>query len=96
VAAGGGPTSIAVDPTGRFAYVANSNSNDISTFTINAATGALTPLGAPLATSPTPAGIAVDASGRFAYVTSYNSNTVTAYRINSTTGALSQVGAPVN
>jgi uncharacterized repeat protein (TIGR01451 family) len=50
--AGCGPASVAVDPTGKFAYVANSghwynsscvdNGSDVSGYTINATTGALT------------------------------------------------------
>ena len=40
--AGTGPVSVAVDPSGKFAYVANFNSKDVSAYTINAATGALT------------------------------------------------------
>jgi YVTN family beta-propeller protein len=37
--------SIAVDPTGQFAYVANEGSNTVSEYTINPTTGALTPIG---------------------------------------------------
>ncbi len=36
-----GPVSVTVDPTGRFAYVANSGSVAVSAYTINATTGAL-------------------------------------------------------
>ena len=45
IAAGTGPFSVVVDPSGKFAYVANSGSNDVSMYTINATTGALTSLG---------------------------------------------------
>jgi YVTN family beta-propeller protein len=45
VAAGLSPTSIAIDPSGKFAYVTNSNSNDVSMYSIDAATGALTQIG---------------------------------------------------
>ena len=37
-AAGLQPASVAVDPSGKFAYVANSSSNDVSAYTINAST----------------------------------------------------------
>lgn len=44
------PTSVAVDPSGKFAYVANNGSSDVSAFTINTATGALTAVvGSPFA-----------------------------------------------
>jgi Lactonase, 7-bladed beta-propeller len=42
-AAGILPTSVAVDPTGKFAYVANSNSNTVSAYSIGA-DGSLTPV----------------------------------------------------
>jgi YVTN family beta-propeller protein len=36
------PVSIAIDPSGHFAYVANRNSNDVSAYTLDATTGVLT------------------------------------------------------
>jgi len=36
---------VTVDPSGKFAYVANNFSNSISMYTINATTGALTLIG---------------------------------------------------
>ena len=36
------PVSITVDSTGKFAYVANAGSNNVSGYTINSSTGALT------------------------------------------------------
>jgi 6-phosphogluconolactonase len=43
--AGDEPVSITVDPTGKFVYVANYGSNNVSAYTINPATGALTIIG---------------------------------------------------
>ena len=40
--AGTGPGSVTVDPTGKFAYVANCGSDDVSAYTIDSTTGALT------------------------------------------------------
>jgi 6-phosphogluconolactonase (cycloisomerase 2 family) len=39
------PTSIAVHPSGKFAYVTNSASNDVSIYSIDGTTGALTLIG---------------------------------------------------
>jgi len=39
IAAGSNPMSVAVDPSGKFAYVANLNSNDVSMYTIDVTTG---------------------------------------------------------
>jgi len=43
--AGSSPTSIAIDPSGKFAYVANSGSKNISVYTIDGTTGTLTRIG---------------------------------------------------
>jgi 6-phosphogluconolactonase (cycloisomerase 2 family) len=40
--AGASSRSVSVDPTGRFAYVVNYGSGDVSAYTIDATTGALT------------------------------------------------------
>jgi DNA-binding beta-propeller fold protein YncE len=45
IAAGTSPTSIAVHPSGKFAYVTNSMSNDVSIYSIDGATGALALIG---------------------------------------------------
>ena len=44
------PHSVAVDPTGKFAYVVNLGNSNVSAYTIDASTGALTPVaGSPFA-----------------------------------------------
>jgi hypothetical protein len=59
VAAGTGPSSVTVDPSGRFAYVANQfPDNNISGYTIDASSGALTPLpGSPFAAGTFPTSV---------------------------------------
>ncbi len=67
-AAGSRPVSVAVDPTGKFAYVANDGDNNVSAYSI-AANGALTPVpGSPFAAGSRPLSVAVDPTGKFAYV----------------------------
>jgi DNA-binding beta-propeller fold protein YncE len=39
------PTSIAIHPSGKFAYVTNSASNNVSIYSIDGATGTLTLIG---------------------------------------------------
>lgn len=97
VAAGTYPRSIAVDPSRKFAYVANEGSGGgygtISVYTIDQTTGALTP-GTALTiysgpdTIQAPQSIVVHPSGKFAYTANGNLGTVTAYSINQTTGDL--------
>jgi 6-phosphogluconolactonase (cycloisomerase 2 family) len=92
IAAGVNPGSIVVDPTGKFAYVANSGSNDISMYTISASTGALTSIGT-IATGAGPVSVTVDPTGKFAYVANSGSDDISMYTINSTTGALTFTGS---
>jgi 6-phosphogluconolactonase len=88
---------IACTQTGRFAYIANRQSNSISAFGIDPGTGALLPLsGSPFASNgTTPTALIVDPNGQFLYVANSGSNTVSVYSINATTGGLSAVGQPV-
>src|SRR5216684_4463330 len=80
----------------RFAYAANGDSNDVSMYTINATTGALTAM-APgtIAAGRFPQAVAVDPSGRFAYVATLEFDAVSMYTINATTGALTSIGTTV-
>jgi 6-phosphogluconolactonase (cycloisomerase 2 family) len=93
--AAGHPLSVAVDPTGKFAYVANfgggsSGSNgNVSAYSIGA-NGALTPIGT-FAAGANPDSVAVDPTGKFAYVAN-RGGTVSAYTINQSTGALTAIG----
>jgi len=79
-----------VEPTGRFAYVANGGSNDISTYAIARTGGALTPSGARVAAGTAPTALAVDPTGKFLYVSHPGVNgangTVSAYALDPTTG----------
>ena len=94
IAAGGIPDSVAVDPSGKFAYVTNSGSNDVSMYTIDATTGALASIGTgTIAAGTSPDSVAVDPAGKFAYVTNFNSNDVSMYTIDATTGALASIGS---
>ena len=91
-----GVTNVAFDPTGKFAYVTNANSNNVSAYTINATSGALTPVaGSPFATGNNPSAVTVSPTGNFAYVTNAGDSNVSAYAINATSGALTQMaGSP--
>lgn len=93
------PVSVAVDPSGKFAYVANFFSHDVSAYSIDSTTGALTSIG-DFQAAIAPDSVAVDPSGKLAYVAiatpPYNPvNEVLAFNIDGTTGALTTVGLPV-
>ncbi len=87
VTAGNFPISIAVAPTGRFAYVVNYDSGTVSSFAINAMTGALS-LAGTVTAGTQPSFISIEPSGKFAFVTNQGSSTVSGYRIDATTGIL--------
>jgi 6-phosphogluconolactonase len=87
-----GPVAVALDPAGKFLYAANSTAADyssyISTYNVNAATGALTAIpGSPFAIANAfqLTGVAVDPSGKVLYVADGN---VYPLNINSSSGAL--------
>jgi 6-phosphogluconolactonase (cycloisomerase 2 family) len=91
------PSSLTLDPSGKSAYVGYSNSGALAAYSIDAGTGALTPvvgspfsLGGAVLTS-----ITVHPSGRFVYGVDFSSKNLWASTINASTGALTEVaGAP--
>jgi 6-phosphogluconolactonase len=96
------PNSVTTDPSDKFLYVANAYSNDISAFTINPSTGALTPVpGSPFTTGSLlqPIALSVDSTGKFLYVADFGGdstvpagfNDISEYSIDATTGALTQI-----
>jgi DNA-binding beta-propeller fold protein YncE len=95
------PQSIAVDPAGKFAYVASAGCNAqgyVSMYTINPSTGALASIGPPVPSQDEGTGsVVVAPSGKFAYVTNSGlfdtDGSVSIYAISGTTGALRSAGA---
>ena len=79
----------------QIAYVANSGDSTVSAYSINANTGALTPVpGSPFVAGLEPESVTVNPAGTFAYVAN-SGGTVSAYSINASTGALTPVpGSP--
>lgn len=93
IATGTNPVAVAVDPTGRFVYTANSGSNDISTFVVDHIAGTLTELSPRVSAGTDPGSIAVDYSGKHLYVLSRGTNEVLTYSIDTATGALTASSA---
>ncbi len=94
------PSSVVVDPSGKFAYVADGGggSSGVSMYTINGTTGALSSIGTIAAPGSIPNSVAVDPSGKFVYManaanaTSATAGSVSMYTINATTGTLVSIG----
>jgi 6-phosphogluconolactonase (cycloisomerase 2 family) len=81
VSAGSSPTSVTVDPSGKYVYVANYGNSSVSQYTIGA-NGALTPISPATAwVGTSPESITVNPSGKYAYVANWGSGTVSQYTI---------------
>jgi 6-phosphogluconolactonase (cycloisomerase 2 family) len=71
---------------------ANQASNNVSGYTIDPSTGALTAIaGSPFQAGLNPFSVAVDPSGSFAYVANLGSGNVSGYAIDPSTGALTAI-----
>jgi 6-phosphogluconolactonase (cycloisomerase 2 family) len=94
VSLAGQPAGVAAEPTGRFVYTAHSTG--VSAFSVNAQSGALTPVSLnPAISLANIAGVYAEPSGKFLYVTTSTQNVggaVFAYTINSD-GTLTAVSA---
>jgi 6-phosphogluconolactonase (cycloisomerase 2 family) len=90
---GSNPSSIAVDPTCRFAYVANWSSSTVEVYSFQLSLVHV--LGSTTATGSQPTALICDPSGRFLYVSCGGGNRVDAFAIDSTNGTLSPLaGSP--
>lgn len=92
---GSTPVCIAVDPLVRYAYVANSGSDNLSIFSIGDPSGVLTSAALPVATGDQPMSVAVDPQGRYVYVANLGDDTISAYTRSTVTGLLTPIaGSP--
>jgi 6-phosphogluconolactonase (cycloisomerase 2 family) len=88
--AGDDPGPLVVDPYGKWVYVLDTGSNQISGYGISSATGTLTPFtGAPFATNLEPTSIAIRKDDSWLFVSNLNSANISEYAVNPSTGSLS-------
>jgi 6-phosphogluconolactonase len=89
------PGVIAVTPDGKFLYVGNANSAQISAFSINGTTGLLTEVsGSPFPSGPS-ASVRVHPSGKFLYAANFDQGSISVFGIDPATGVLSEIlGSP--
>ena len=91
---GANPYSIALDTNNRALHVACLSTDELLSYSINANTGALSPLGSAIAVLRRPASLAADSFGRFIFATKQDvliPGNVLSYRMDHTSGALSFV-----
>ncbi len=101
---GAGTLAAIVDPSGRFAYVANGQDETISGYSIDPVSGALTPIsGSPFATGATSGAslaLATDPTGQFLYAvtgcpnSTCDAGTISTFVISPATGSLTLQFAP--
>ncbi len=84
------PSSIAIDPTGKYVYITDELQNEVIGYQIdNSTTGELVGLvTSPYPSGQYPDGITIDPRGKYVYVTNFDSQTVSSYSLNLSTGAL--------
>jgi 6-phosphogluconolactonase (cycloisomerase 2 family) len=90
--AGTNPSSLAVSPTGKYLYVTNLTSNNISVFTLDSNGLPLEVIGSPFATGRGPGFVLVDPSSLFVYVGNQRENSIWSYEVVAFTGELLSVG----
>lgn len=108
--AGLGPVAIAADPSYKFLYVLNKQSNEISEYTYGSGSGVLSPLSSPnISTGHTPTSLVVISGTTgsnnigntltnptdYVYVTNFGDSTLSVYTLNTTTGILTQLGQAI-
>jgi 6-phosphogluconolactonase (cycloisomerase 2 family) len=96
-----GPFQAITNPTGRFLYVANSHTNNVSAMQINSVDGTLSCLGTPAPAPPCtatsvgtfPVGLAEDRLGKFLYVSNNTDGTISGFSVG-VNGSLTPLSTP--
>ena len=89
------PMGVAIDPSGKFVIVANSQSSNVSVFSLSS-TGTLTAVpGSPFPGGNGPTSVAISASGNLVFVGNVGSNDMSVFQLDAATGKLTGVqGSP--
>lgn len=85
--AGVRPSSLAIDPTGRFVYITDYASNTLIGYSVFSTDALTLMIDGPYKTGNEPTAVLVDPRGLYVYVTNSLDNTVSAYAITLATGA---------
>jgi 6-phosphogluconolactonase len=95
IAAGTQPVAALAILGNKFLYVANKSSNNVSAFSIDSSTGALTAIpGSPFSAGTGPASLAFDPVNNFLIVGNPGSLNLSVYSVNTTTGVLTLTTTP--
>ena len=90
------PQGIDCSPNGLFVATANTNTDNVSVFTVNQTTGFLTEVaGSPFTAGDGPEGVSFSPDNLFLAAANRNTNDVTVFTVNQTTGVLTEIaGSP--
>ena len=89
---GNSTAEVFIHPNGKFLYGSNRGHNSIAVFSIDAATGKLTPIDDTSTQGKVPRSFAIDPSGKFLLAANQDTNNVVVFRIDQDTGKLTPAG----
>src|SRR5688572_22413096 len=82
------PIQALIHPSGKFLYVLNAGSGDITLYSVSAPSGALSTLGCPRCEAASPSGMVFDPTGQVLFVSNLEPGSVTPYSVDPATGYL--------
>ncbi|NOZ54827.1 MAG: lactonase family protein [Gammaproteobacteria bacterium] len=92
VKVGDAPIAAVYHPKGRYIYVLNESSKNITQFSMDRAYGMLKEIAVPLSTRGDPVSLIIDPSGQYLYTINKGENALTQYTISNDNGQLAYTG----
>jgi len=86
------PAEVVVHPSGKFVYGSNRGHDSIAVFSVDAATGRLSPQGHEPTQGKNPRNFAVDPTGNYLLAANQDTDTVVVFRLDPSTGRLKPTG----
>jgi 6-phosphogluconolactonase len=86
---------VQVHPSGKFVYGSNRGQDSIAVFTVDPATGGLTPAGHASQGIKVPRNFGIDPTGKYLIAANQDGNSLMVFRIDQSTGALTPTGSTV-
>ncbi len=87
---------IQIDKKGRFVYVSNRGHDSIAVFSVDQATGKLTPIQHASTLGKTPRNFSLDPTGEYLFAANQGSDTVVQFKVDQETGKLTPTGKPIS
>ena len=87
---------IQIDKKGRFVYVSNRGHDSIAVFSVDQATGKLTPIQHASTLGKTPRNFSLDPTGQYLFAANQGSDTVVPFKVDQETGKLTPTGEPIS